>query len=500
VTTAAVIGSGFGGLALAIRLQSAGIRTTVFENRDKPGGRAYVYQDAGFTFDAGPTVITDPSALEELFALSGRKLSDYVELLPVSPFYRLQWEDGFVFDYVNDQAELDRQIAAVSPKDVEGYRRFLRYSEELLAEGYLKLGAVPFLDFASMVKAAPQLMKLQAWRSVYDKVASFIAEEHLRQAFSFHSLLVGGNPFATSSIYALIHALERRWGVWFPRGGTGALVRGMVRLLEDLGGEVRLASGVERITTAEGRCTGVVVNGETLAFDMVASNADVVHTYRKLLGHDPRGEQEGARLAKARHSMSLFVIYFGLKRRHEDIRHHTVLFGPRYRELIGEIFKGPELPEDFSLYLHAPTRTDPALAPEGCDAFYVLAPVPHLGSADIDWSVEGPKYRDRIFQYLEERYIPGLTGDLVTSRIFTPADFKSELNAHQGSAFSLEPILTQSAYFRVHNRDDRIPNLYFVGAGSHPGAGVPGVIGSAKATAGLMVEDAGLSPRLEAAE
>mgnify|MGYP003633428777 CR=1 FL=1 len=483
----AVIGSGFGGLA--IRLQSAGHAVTVFEARDKPGGRAYVYQDRGFTFDAGPTVITDPSALEELFEGAGRRLADYVELLPVSPFYRLCWEDGDVFDYVNDQGELDRQIAARNPADVEGYRRFLAYSEELLQEGYVKLGAKPFLDFASMIKAAPELVRLQAWRSVHDKVASFIQDDHLRQAFSFHSLLVGGNPFATSSIYALIHALERRWGVWFPRGGTGALIQGMVRLLQDLGGEVRLNAPVDRIATEGGRATGVVVAGETLAFDAVASNADVVHTYRTLLGHNPRGRDQGGRLADKRHSMSLFVIYFGLNRVHPDIRHHTVLFGPRYRDLIGEIFKGPELPEDFSLYLHAPTRTDPSLAPEGCDAFYVLAPVPHLGAAEIDWSVEGPRYRDRILKYLEDRYIPGLTGQLATCRIFTPEDFRDQLNAHRGSAFSLEPILTQSAYFRVHNRDDRIPNLYFVGAGTHPGAGVPGVIGSAKATAGLMIQD-----------
>ncbi|RYG08987.1 MAG: phytoene desaturase, partial [Caulobacteraceae bacterium] len=352
MTRAAVIGSGFGGLSLAIRLQSAGIQTTVFEARDKAGGRAYVYKDKGYTFDAGPTVITDPSALEALFELTGRKLSDYVELLPVAPFYRLCWEDGDVFDYVNDQDELDRQIVARNPADKAGYRRFLAYSEELLKEGYEKLGAVPFLDFASMIKAAPELMRLQAWRSVYDKVASFIQDEHLRQAFSFHSLLVGGNPFATSSIYALIHALERRWGVWFPRGGTGALIQAMVRLFEDLGGDIRLASPVERITTSHGRATGVVVGGKTLTFDMVASNADVVTTYQRLLGQDPRGRKEGARLAAKRHSMSLFVIYFGLRRTHPDIRHHTVLFGPRYRELIGEIFAGPELSDDFSLYLH----------------------------------------------------------------------------------------------------------------------------------------------------
>jgi phytoene desaturase len=302
---------------------------------------------------------------------------------------------------------------------------------------------------------------------------------------------VGGNPFATSSIYALIHALERKWGVWFPRGGTGALVRGMVKLFEDLGGVIKIGAPVAAIETSGARATGVrLASGEVFAFDQVASNADVVHTYAKLLSNHPRGQAEGARLAQRRHSMSLFVIYFGLKRQHLDLAHHMILFGPRYKELIGEIFKGPDLPEDFSLYLHAPTRTDPSLAPPGCDAFYVLAPVPHLGSADLDWSVVGPAYRDRIFDYLEARYIPGLKEDLVVSRIFTPFEFRDELNAHHGSAFSLEPILTQSAWFRVHNRDDAISNLYFVGAGTHPGAGLPGVVGSAKATAGLMLEDA----------
>jgi phytoene desaturase len=488
---AAVIGAGFGGIALAIRLQSAGIQTTLFEARDKPGGRAYVFQDAGFTFDAGPTVITDPSALEELFALSGRKLADYVEFMPVSPFYRLMWEDGYTFDYVNDQGELDRQIGARSPGDVAGYQRFLRYSEALLEEGYVKLGAAPFLDFFSMVQAAPALVRLQAWKSVYKKVAEFIADEHLREAFSFHSLLVGGNPFTASSIYALIHALERRWGVWFPRGGTGALVRGMVRLFEELGGTVRLNAPIAAIETAGHKVTGVrLADGEVLAFDSVASNADVVHTYVSLLAAHPRGRTHGGKLAKKRHSMSLFVVYFGLKRQHPQLAHHTVLFGPRYRELIAEIFDGPDLPSDFSLYLHAPSRSDPSLAPPGHDAFYVLSPVPHLGAADLDWAAVGPAYRDRILAYLGARCIPGLARDLVTSRIFTPFDFRDELNAHHGSAFSLEPILTQSAWFRCHNRDDVIDNLYIVGAGTHPGAGVPGVIGSAKATASLMLGDA----------
>ena len=491
---AAVIGAGFGGIALAIRLQAGGFDVTLLEKRDRPGGRAYVYQDEGFTFDAGPTVITDPSALEELFAVARRKLSDYVELLPVSPFYQLSWENGFTFDYVNDQASLDRQIAAKSPADVDGYRRFLDYSQAVFEEGYLKLGAVPFLHFRDMVRAGPQLARLEAWRSVYGIVSRFIRDEELRQAFSFHSLLVGGNPFATSSIYALIHALERRWGVWFPKGGTGALVDGMVRLFRDIGGTVRLGSEVEAIETGGGRVTGLRCrDGWRAEVDAVASNADVVHTYAGLLRQDPRGPRMAARLRRKRFSMSLFVVYFGLRRHRPEIQHHTVLFGQRYRGLIDDIFNRETLADDFSLYLHSPCATDPSLAPPGAGAFYVLAPVPHLGTAPLDWESEAPRYRDRILDYLERRCLPGLREDLVTVRTFTPVDFRDELNAHLGSAFSLEPILTQSAWFRPHNRDDAIPNLYIVGAGTHPGAGVPGVIGSAKATAGLMLADAGLA-------
>jgi phytoene desaturase len=489
---AAVIGAGFGGLALAIRLQSAGIETTLVEARDKPGGRAYVWRDQGFTFDAGPTVITDPACIKELFALSGRKLEDYVKLVSVSPFYRLLWPDGSRFDYVNDQAELDRQIAAKNPADVEGYRRFLKFSEAVYDEGYKKLGHVPFLKITDMLSAAPQLIGLQAWRSVYDRVAGFVQDDQLRQALSFHTLLVGGSPFAASSIYALIHALERDGGVWFAMGGTNALVAGLARLFEDLGGRLIVSDAVKKIETAGGRVTGIVhADGTAESFDAVASNADIVHTYAELLGGDARGQSVGRSLKRRRFSPSLFVLHFGLKRTHPEMAHHTIVFGPRYRGLIDEIYKGPGLADDFSLYVHAPCVTDPSLAPEGCSTYYALSPAPHLGTAAIDWDVEGPRYAERILEHLEARCLPGLRADLVTQRIFTPKDFERELHAWRGSAFSLEPVLTQSAWFRTHNRDDAIPNLYFVGAGTHPGAGVPGVIGSAKATAGLMIADLG---------
>jgi phytoene desaturase len=488
----AVIGAGFGGLALAIRLQSAGIHTVLLEKRERPGGRAYVYEQDGFTFDAGPTVITAPNAIDELFALSGRATGDYIELLPVDPFYRLVWPDGVTLEYNADADATASAIARINPADADGYRRFLKFSEAVFREGYLKLGTVPFQDVWSMVRVAPQLIKLRSHRSVYSVVSDYMKDPHLRQAFSFQSLLIGGNPFQVSSIYALIHALERQWGVRFPRGGTGALVRALVRLFQDLGGEVRLGCPVQEIRVRNGRATEVATDdGRSVVVDAVASNADVVHTYARLLAGNDRGEAMARRLTRKRFSNSLFVVYFGLKRQYPEIAHHTVLFGPRYRELLTDIFDRGVLPDDFSLYLHNPARTDSSLAPPGQAGFYVLSPVPNLGKAPIDWSVMGPKYRDRILDALEEHTLPGLRANLVTSRIFTPADFATELNAHLGSAFSLEPLLTQSAFFRVHNRDDQIHNLYFVGAGTHPGAGIPGVIGSAKATAGLMLADLG---------
>lgn len=492
--TAIVIGAGFGGLALAIRLQSAGIPTTLIEGRDKPGGRAYVWHDQGHTFDAGPTVITDPQSLRDLWALSGQNMERDVTLLPVSPFYRLQWADGRIFNYVGDTEGLEAEIAKFSPEDVAGYRKFHDYAEAVYQEGYLKLGTVPFLRFDQMLRAAPALVKLEAYRSVHSLVARFIKEPHLRQAFSFHTLLVGGNPFSTSAIYALIHALERRGGVWFAKGGTNALVTGMVALFQRLGGTLRLNAPVERVLTEGNRATGVrLKGGEVIAADRVASNADVMHSYRDLLGETRRGRVKAAILGKQRWSMSLFVLHFGLDRMPENLAHHMVLFGPRYRELVNEIFKGPALPDDFSMYLHSPCVTDLSLAPPGMSTHYVLAPVPHLGRANVDWGKMGPDYAQRIYTALEERVIPDLRKQLRVQRIFTPTDFAGELNAHHGSAFSVEPILAQSAWFRPHNRDRTIRNFYIVGAGTHPGAGIPGVVGSAKATAGVMLEDAGIA-------
>ena len=486
---AAVIGAGFGGLALAIRLQSAGIATTLIEGRDKPGGRAYHWKKDGYTFDAGPTVITDPACLKELWALTDADMAADVELMSVSPFYRLSWPDGTTFDYANDDAALMREIAAIEPEDVSGYLHFLDYSAGVYAEGYQRLGHVPFLDFKTMVRAAPALAKHEAWRSVYSIVSRYVKNEKLRQAFSFHTLLVGGNPMATSAIYALIHKLERDGGVWFPRGGTNALVDGMVRHFERLGGTVRLGDPVDEIETLGDLVTGIrTQSGWSERFDAVASNADIVHSYR-LLRHSSRGRREADRLGRKRFSPSLFLVHFGVRGAFPDVPHHMVLFGPRYEGLLADIFDRGVLSRDFSLYLHHPTVTDPSLAPPGCSTFYALAPVPHLGKLPVDWAELGPLYRDRILDHLEARLMPGLSDRIETCFHYTPTDFETDLNAHLGSAFSLEPLLTQSAWFRVHNRDDAIPNLYFVGAGTHPGAGIPGVVGSAKATAGLMIED-----------
>jgi phytoene desaturase len=489
--TAAIIGAGFGGLALAIRLQSAGVATTIIEARDKPGGRGYFWERDGFIFDGGPTVITDPPCLEELWALSGHKLADDIELMPVFPFYRLNWVDGTNFDYSNDPVGLKSEIEKLNPEDVEGYRRFLEYSKGVYKEGYQKLGSVAFLDFASMIKAAPALAKYQAWRSVYSIVSSYVQNEKLREALSFHTLLVGGNPMNTSAIYALIHTIEKDGGVWFARGGTNRLVATMAKHFERLGGTLRLGDAVAEIETRGDKVTGVrTKSGWRMDCDIAASNGDLMHTYKDLLTSNKHGERAAKSLRRKSWSPSLFVLHLGIKGTWPGIPHHMILFGPRYKGLLDDIYKNGILPADFSLYLHHPTVTDPSLAPDGHSTFYALAPVAHLGKAPLDWDGDvGEEMKERILDELERRLIPDIRSRIVTQFHYTPADFGRDLSAHLGSAFSLEPVLWQSAYLRAHNRDDAIPNLYFVGAGTHPGAGIPGVVGSAKATAALILED-----------
>ena len=477
---AVVIGSGFGGLAAAVRLGARGYRVTVLEKLDAPGGRAYVYRQDGFTFDAGPTIVTAPFLFEDLWKLCGKQLSDDVELRAVTPFYRIRFDDGVSFNYTGDAAEMRAEVARLSPSDVDGYERYMKASEETFRIGFEQLGHVSFDDWTTMAKIVPQMVKLKSYLTVYGLVASYVKDERLRTVLSFHPLLVGGNPFSTTSIYCLIAHLERRWGVHFAMGGTGQLVTGLVGLIESQGGSVHCNAEVDHIMLEGQKATGVKLkSGEEIAASIVVSNADSAWTYKHLLPAKARKRWTDSRLQKARYSMSLFVWYFGTKRQYEDVAHHTILLGPRYRELLEDIFKHKKLADDFSLYLHRPTATDSSLAPPGCDAFYVLSPVPHLASG-TDWSTEAARYQAAICEALSATLLPGLKDEIVTSHCLTPQDFQDRLNSVQGAAFGLEPILTQSAWFRPHNKSEDIENLFLVGAGTHPGAGLPGVLSSAR--------------------
>jgi phytoene desaturase len=477
---ALVIGAGFGGLAAAVRLGVRGFRVTVLDRLDQPGGRARVFRQDGFTFDAGPTVITAPFLFEELWALCGRHMADDIDLRPVSPFYRIRFDDGAVFDYTGDAAAMQREVARFAPDDVAGYRQFLQQSEAIFQVGFEALAHVPFDRLADMLRIVPAMVRLESYRTVYGLVSKYIRDERLRQVFSFHPLLVGGNPFSTTSIYTLIAFLERRWGVHYAMGGTGALVRGLVRLVEGLGGEVRLGADVRAITLSGRRATGVqLADGEVLPADMVVSNADVAWTYRHLLPAEARTRWTDATLDRLRYSMGLFVWYFGTNRMYPEVAHHTILLGPRYQGLLADIFERKVLADDFSLYLHRPTATDPSMAPPGCDAFYVLSPVPHLDSG-VDWRSRAEAYRAAIMRALGNSLLPDLERHLVTSRILTPQGFLDDYCAFKGAAFSVEPVLRQSAWFRPHNRSEDIEHLYFVGAGTHPGAGLPGVLSTAR--------------------
>jgi len=475
---AIVVGSGFGGLAAAVRLRARGYDVTVYEALDQPGGRARVFHHDGFIFDAGPTVVTAPYLLDELFALGGTDRRDHVELVPLDPFYRILFPDGSSFDFVGDEERLLAQIEAFDPRDVDGYRRLARHAEAIFDVGYTRLADQPFHRMRDMLRVLPSMARLRSDRSVYDVVAAHLHDERLRQVFSFEPLLVGGNPFRTTSIYLLIHWLERKWGVHFARGGMGAIVRALVELLASMGVPVHTGEAMEEVVVEHGRVTGIVVAGRRRRFeraDVVVCNGDPSHVYANHVSarHRPRPLRR-----RLRQSMGLFVAYFGAEGSYPTLAHHTIVMGPRYRELLHDIFSRRVLAEDMSLYLHAPTRTDPTMAPPGHEAFYVLSPVPNTRSS-VSWREEAPAYLERIMHTLESRVLPGIRSRLVTMNWITPDDFARDLRSPDGAAFGPEPTLTQSAWFRHHNRSP-IPGLYFVGAGTHPGAGVPGVLLSAK--------------------
>lgn len=496
---ALVIGGGFGGLAAALRLSCRGYRVTVLEALDQFGGRARVFREDGHVFDMGPTIVTVPHFFEELWTLAGRRLADDVELQKLDPCYRILFDDGSHFDYSSDGETLRREIARLAPGDLAGYERFSAHADRCWALGFGQLGAKAFDSTGDLLAAIPHLVRMQGWRTLHALVAQHFRDPRLRMVFSLQSLLIGGNPFSVTAVYSLIHALERRWGVHWAKGGTGALVQGLVGLLRERGVVLETGAEVTRIDiqaqagSRRPRATGVrLADGRQLPADVVVCNSDVAWTQRKLIEPRWRKRWTDERVERADHSMSLFVWYFGTDRQWPEVPHHMMVLGPRYRGLLDDIFKHHHLAEDFSLYLHRPTATDVSMGPPGMDTFYVLSPVPHLGSG-TDWPEVAERYRQAVQERLEATVLPGLGQHLRVSRLMTPQHFHDELRSHQGAAFGLEPTLMQSAGFRPHNRSEDIDALYFVGAGTHPGAGIPGVLMSAKALQTVLPDPGALA-------
>ncbi len=486
-----VIGGGFGGIAAALRARALGHDVTLVERLDQLGGRGRVVRHDGFVFDAGPTVITAPFLLDELFTLFGEVRADHVSFLPVSPFYRIRFVDGRHFDLTGDAAAMRGEVMRFSPRDLPGYEKMQHHAADLYRVGYERYGAQPFHKLSTMLKAFPQIVRLGGYRSVYGIVQRYMRDDSLRRVFTLQPLLVGGHPFHTSGLYALIQYLERMHGVWFPKGGTGALVAALAALMQRQGITIRLQTDVDRLLHENGHITGVALTtGETLAAEAVIANADAPAIYADLLPGVKRRRWTDRALDRLDYSMGLFVFYFGTNRRYEATAHHTILLGQRYRELLDEIFgRVSDVPEDLSLYLHRPTATDPDMAPPGCDAFYVLAPVPNL-RAGIDWATAAPRLRDRLVAMMEARELPGLSAAIVTESWMTPETFRQDYRSRHGAGFSISPRLMQSAWFRFHNTSEEVRGLYLVGAGTHPGAGLPGVLTSAKVVETLLKEDA----------
>ncbi|MCX2523806.1 phytoene desaturase family protein [Larsenimonas rhizosphaerae] len=482
-----VIGGGFGGIAAALRARKLGHDVTLLERNDSLGGRAQVFEDQGYRFDAGPTVITAPFLFEELFGLFGKKMSDYLTMLPLDVWYRFHFSDGRSFDYGSDMDRTLADIARFNPEDVDGYKKLLARSEAIYKVGFEQLADQPFHRVSTMLKQVPALLRLGSYRSVWGMVSHYLKDPMLRRAFSIPPLLVGGNPFRTTSIYALIPWLERKWGVHFPKGGTGALVQGLTRLMREEGIQIRTQCTVDHITCEGRRATGVrLASGETLTADRVIANADAAYLYRHMVRELPRAAR--FKLDHARYSMGLFVLYLGVNRTYDDVAHHTIWLGEQYRELLEDIFEHKVMKDDFSLYVHRPTATDDSFAPPGCDSFYILAPVPNL-QGDIDWSERAGTLGDAIIKALSATILPDVEKHIDTRFHMTPEDFKNRYLSEHGTGFSIAPLFQQSAWFRFHNKSEVLDRLYLVGAGTHPGAGLPGVVSSAKVVERLLKEE-----------
>ena len=480
------MGAGFGGLAMALRLRRLGYEVSVVDNNPMAGGRAQVYKHGDYKFDAGPTVITAPFLFDELFALFGKKRSDYVEFLPVEPWYRFEFEDGSKLNYGGKLEDTISEINRLSPGEGLGYQKLVEFSKKIFKVGFEKLADQPFHRFHTMIKQVPALLALKSYLSVYSLVGSFLKDERLRRAFSIHPLLVGGNPLNTTSIYCLIHYLERKWGVWFPKGGTGALVEALVKLMSEVGVKLELNQQVTKLVVEGKKACGIhLKSGEEKLADLVVFDADPPKVYRDLIDSEHRSKWSNARLNRISFSMGLFVWYFGTSRTYPKVEHHTIIMGKAFKELLEDIYDRKILSDDLSLYLHRPAATDQSMAPKGGDAFYVLAPVPNK-LAKIDWQESGEKIRIQVQTQLEESLLPGLGDCLEYSHFVTPDDFEGKFNTLWGSGFSIAPLFRQSAWFRFHNRSEDLENLYFCGAGTHPGAGVPGVVSSAKVVEKLV--------------
>lgn len=487
---AVIIGSGFGGLSMAIRLASKGINTTIIEKNDMVGGHAYQFKEKGYTFDMGPSLITAPQIVSSVFEAAGKKLEDYIELIPLDPYYRIYFHDKSYIDYSGNSDSMKAQMAKFNKKDSEKYDDFIEASRKIYEEVIVKgLGAKPFNSISTFLKFIPKALKIKAFNTAYQLASKTFDDFRHKFMFSFHPLFIGGNPFRVPAIYLMISYLEKEGGVWFTTGGMYSLVSAFKKVFEELGGKIITNTPVDKILVEGQTAKGVMAGGDKYLADIVISNADVTHTYNHLINGTIKKKWNEKKVKNIKYSMGTFLLYLGVKKKYPQLLHHTLILSPRYRELINDIFDNKVLPEDFSAYLHVPTRSDNSMAPEGCESIYVLVPTANL-AGNIDWEVEGRKFANKLVNFLETEYnMIGLRENIEVERFYTPLDFAKERNSYLGTPWGMEPVLMQTAYFRPHNRSEDIKNLYLVGAGTHPGGGLPGVMLSAEATEKLVLED-----------